>query len=62
MMGSRQRQGQMLQTVLKVLKENPEGLPAQEVIQQVEKLLPATSSEDEDYPNRPGVRRYGNMM
>ncbi len=53
-----QRNGELLRGVFKILLEFPDGLRAQEVLKRLEKLVPPTSSEASDYPNRPGVRRF----
>jgi restriction system protein len=43
--------------VFSVLAEQPEGLPANEVLSRLETVVPPTPYEDADYPHRPGVRR-----
>lgn len=59
---TRKRSGELLAGVLKVLQENPEGIPASEVLKAVEVLVPPTPFEASDYPNRPGVRRFEKII
>jgi len=56
------RSGELLSSVLKVLKDQPDGLPVSEVFTAVETLVPPTPFEASDYPNRPGVRRYEKII
>ena len=56
------RAGELKQAVLKALSQHPDGLPAREAIVRVEKICPATSFENSDYPKRPGMRRFGKMV
>jgi restriction system protein len=59
---TRQRQGEMIEAVLSVLKDEPEGLPVRDVIERVRGILPPTEYELSDYPNSPGVQRFGNII
>lgn len=59
---TRERQGQMIEAVLTVLKDQPEGLPVRDVIERVRSILPPTEYELSDYPNSPGVQRFGNIV
>lgn len=59
---TRRRQGEMLQAVFTILKDNPEGLPAKEVLHQTEILLPPTMFENSEYPQHPGVRRFEKIV
>jgi restriction system protein len=43
--------------VLEILIEEPGGMPAREVLQRLESMVPPTPLEDSVYPNRPNVRR-----
>jgi restriction system protein len=52
------RYGELSRGVFAILVDKPEGLPAQQVLRDVEERVPPTPFEQEDYPNRPGVRRY----
>ncbi len=56
------RAGELKQAVLKVLSQNPDGLPAREAIARVEKMCPPTAFEAADYPKRPGVRRFDKVV
>ena len=59
---TRQRQGEMIQAIFRVLEGNPDGLPAQEVIKRVEDALPPTDFERSDYPGSPGTRRFDKIL
>jgi len=52
----------MIQAIFKILTDKAEGLPAREVIQQVEGLLPPSVFESEEYPDNPGVRRFDKIL
>lgn len=56
------RRGELLRGVLKILKENPDGLPAKEVLQRLYKDVPPTPFEDSCYPNHPNIRRYERIV
>ena len=59
---TRRRNGEMTQALFGVLADSPDGLPAREAIDRVEKVLKPTPFEDSEYPNRPGVRRFPNIL
>jgi restriction system protein len=59
---SRRRSGELKRGVLTILSQQPEGLPAREVIARMEKLYPPTPFERSDYPKQPGVRRYNKII
>ena len=59
---TRKRVGELQRGVFKVLLEHPDGLPAKEVIQRLEKVVALTPFEQSDYPNRPNVRRFDKMV
>jgi restriction system protein len=52
------RRGELVRKVFEILLDNPDGLPAREVLERVERSLPLTEFEKSSYPNRPGVRRF----
>jgi restriction system protein len=56
--GAKQRKGELVRGVFAILESNPDGLPAREVLRLLDQVVPPTAWEAEDYPNRPGVRRY----
>jgi hypothetical protein len=58
----RRRQGELLQGVLRILSERPDGLAAALVIGELEDRLPPTPFEDADYPKNPGIRRYRKIV
>jgi restriction system protein len=53
-----QRYGELSRGVFAILMDKPDGLPAQQVLQEVEASVPPTSFEQEAYEKPPGVRRY----
>ena len=59
---SNTRVGEMQRGVFKILLDQPDGLPAREVLQRMKVVLPPTDFEKADYPNRPGVQRFGKMV
>jgi restriction system protein len=59
---TRKRVGELQRGVFKILLDQPEGLPAKEVITRMEQLVPPTDFEKSEYPNRPGVRRFGKII
>lgn len=52
------RYGELSRGVFAVLMDKPDGLPAQQVLREVEASVPPTPFEQATYPNRPAVRRY----
>jgi restriction system protein len=52
------RRGELIKRVIEILKDHPEGLPAKEVLKQLENSLPLTDFEQSTYPNNPTVRRF----
>jgi restriction system protein len=59
---TRERQGQIIEAVLAVLKDQPDGLAAREVLSRVRTKLPPTEFELADYPNSPGVQRFDKII
>src|SRR5687768_10456497 len=59
---TRKRSGELLRGVFGVLKDHQDGLPAKEILSRIQVLVPPTDFESEDYPNRPGVRRYEKII
>lgn len=56
------RIGELQRGVFKILLDHPEGLPAKDVLKRMEQVVPPTQFEKSDYPNRPGVQRFGKMI
>lgn len=56
------RIGELQRGVFRVLLDHSDGLPAKEVIQRTESSVPPTDFEKKDYPNNPGVQRFGKMV
>src|SRR5882762_8288308 len=59
---TRRRVGELQRGVFKILLDHPEGLPAKEIINRMEQVVPPTEFERCDYPNHPGSRRFGKMI
>jgi restriction system protein len=59
---TRERTGQIIETVLLVLRDHSDGLAASAAIAETEKRLPPTVFEQSDYPNAPGKRRYDKIV
>jgi len=59
---TRKRVGELQRGVFKVLLQHHEELPANEVLKELESIVPPTDFEKTDYPNRPGVRRFEKMV
>jgi len=59
---TRKRVGELLRKVFEVLIEHPDGLPAKEILQRVEKFLVLTDYEKSNYPTRPNVRRFEKIV
>ena len=56
------RSGELLRTAFEVLMDHPDGLPAKEVLAEIERRVVLTDFERSDYPNRPGVRRFEKIV
>lgn len=56
------RVGELQRGVLKVLLDNPDGLPAKTVIEQLKQVIPPTDFEMREYASTPGVPRYPKMV
>jgi restriction system protein len=59
---TRRRSGELLRGVAGILLPFPDGLPAREVLANLEHVVPPTPFEQSEYPNRPGVRRYEKIV
>jgi restriction system protein len=59
---TRKRVGEMVRGVFHVLMQHPEGLPAKVVLETVQATVPPTEFERQEYPGRPGVRRFEKMV
>lgn len=56
------RQGEIVQTLFRVLEPEPEGLQAKDAIARVESQLPLTDYERETFPNNPDVVRFPKVL
>lgn len=59
---TRQRVGELQRGVFKILLDQTEGLPAKEVLKRMQQVVPPSDFEKSDYPNKPGVQRFGKMV
>ena len=59
---SLKRSGELVRGVFRILLDNPEGLPAGEVLERLAQVVPPTDFEKSEYPNRPGIRRYEKIV
>lgn len=59
---SKTRVGQMVRGVFKLLLPHQDGLKVREVLTSLEQIVPPTPFEATEYPNRPGVRRFENIV
>ena len=59
---SQVRVGQLQRGVFKLLLDQPEGLPAKEIISRMVQVVPPTDFEKSDYPKHPGIQRFGKMI
>jgi restriction system protein len=57
-----QRRGQLMRGVFKILLEEPNGLPAREVLLRLESLVPPTPFENSTYPRSTNVRRRDKIV
>ena len=59
---SRERTGELVRKVFEILLPHEDGMPAKEVLANVEADLELTPFERSEYPNRPGVRRFDKIV
>jgi NAD-dependent oxidoreductase involved in siderophore biosynthesis len=52
------RQGELLEGVLSILGEHPDGLPASQVLARLAERVPRTAFERSTYPDYPSVNRF----
>jgi restriction system protein len=55
---TRKRIGELQRGVIKILIDHPDGLPAKDVLQRLEKEVPPTDFEKACFPKHPNVRRF----
>src|SRR5712692_447925 len=58
---TRRRVGELQRGVFKILLDHPEGLPAKDVLQRLEQVVPPSDFEKSNYPRRPNIRRFEKM-
>jgi restriction system protein len=59
---SRRRVGELQRGVFTILFDQPEGLPAKEIIGRMPQIVPPTEFEKSYYPNHPGTQRFGKII
>ncbi len=59
---TRGRAGQLMRGVFQILKENPEGLHAKDVLERLEQVVRPTDFENGVYPANPNFRRYEKIV
>lgn len=59
---TRQRVGELVRGVFRILLDHPDGLQAKEVLSSLEDLVPPTDFENSHYPKNPSVRRYEKIV
>ena len=59
---TRRRRGEVLRGVFAVLVDEPDGLPVQEVLSRVRRLVRPTAFEASEYENSPGAVRYDQQL
>lgn len=59
---TRRRRGELVRGVFEILAPEAEGLPAKEVLRQLQGNVPPTAFENSTYPDRPNVRRYDKIV
>ena len=59
---SRKRVYELVRGVLKILLDQPEGVPAKTVLDKLESVVPPTPFENSCYPDKPNVRRYEKIV
>jgi restriction system protein len=59
---TRKRVGELVRGVFQILMQHPEGSPAKVVLETMQATVPPTEFERQEYPGRPGVRRYEKMV
>jgi restriction system protein len=59
---TRKRVGELQRGVFKILLNYADGLPAKELLEKLESVVPPTDFEKSEYPNRPGIRRFEKIV
>jgi restriction system protein len=59
---TRRRTGELVRGVFEVLLPEPEGLPAKEILERVQNVVPPSDFEKTTYASRPNVRRYEKII
>lgn len=57
-----QRLGELQKTVLEVLRDNPDGIPAREAIAEAAKRVELNDEELDHYASSPGVRKFDKIV
>lgn len=59
---TRRRKGELVRGVFQILKDEPDALPAKEVLRRLVDVVPPTPFEASTYPDKPNVRRYERIV
>jgi restriction system protein len=59
---TKRRKGELVRGVFQVLMDEPNGLPAQDVLRRLEAIRPPTPFEQSDYAKHPGQRRFEKVV
>jgi len=59
---TKRRCGELVRGVFQILMQHPDGLPAKQVLEQLESVVPPTDFENSTYPKRPDIRRYEKIV
>lgn len=59
---TKRRKGELIKKVFEILLNHPDGLPAKEILERVEKAITLSDFERSTYPNRPDVRRFEKIV
>jgi restriction system protein len=54
--------GELQRGVFQILLDQPDGLPAKEIISRMTQVVPPTEFEKSDYPKHPGTQRFGKII
>ncbi|MBI3637696.1 MAG: Mrr restriction system protein [Candidatus Rokubacteria bacterium] len=56
------RSGELVRKAFEILIDHPDGLPARDVLREIERRVTLSDFERSDYPNRPGDRRFERIV
>lgn len=59
---TKRRSGELVRGVFQILRDQPDGLQAKEVLRRLEETVPPTEFESSFYPKHPNIRRYEKIV